>query len=80
MVRQIYFAIYLTLFLNAGLNATTISGRVTDADNQPLPFCNIFIQNTGFACASNELGYYTLQVTPGNYAVTFQFIGYKNKK
>lgn len=80
MVRQIYFAIYLTLFLYSGLNATTISGRVTDADNQPLPFCNIFIQNTGFACASNEQGYYTLQVTPGNYAVTFQFIGYKKQE
>ena len=59
-----------------------IKGSVTDSNNKPLAFVNIFIENTYTGTTSNEDGYYELSniTKPNSYTVVFQFLGYKTVK
>jgi hypothetical protein len=58
-----------------------IKGTVTDNNNQPLPFVNIYIENTYTGTTSNEDGNYELNVRETKtYTVVFQFLGYKTVK
>ncbi|MBR9913984.1 MAG: carboxypeptidase-like regulatory domain-containing protein [Algicola sp.] len=58
-----------------------IEGTVTDSNDQPLAFVNIFIENTYKGTTSNEDGYYELNITnPDTYTVVFQYLGYKTVK
>ena len=58
-----------------------IKGTVTDQNNQPLPFVNIFIENTFTGTTSNLDGNYELGVNQkGNYTIVFQFLGFKTLK
>ena len=58
-----------------------IKGTVSDTKDNPLPFVNIFIDNTYKGTTSNEEGVYELNITePNTYTVVFQFLGYKTVK
>ncbi|WP_033961901.1 DUF5686 and carboxypeptidase regulatory-like domain-containing protein [Psychroserpens jangbogonensis] len=58
-----------------------IKGKVTDSKSNPLPFVNIFIDNTYKGTTSNEEGNYELNITePNTYTVVFQYLGYKTVK
>ncbi|MFT4612850.1 MAG: hypothetical protein ACJA1H_001344 [Glaciecola sp.] len=58
-----------------------IKGTVTDEKNQPLPFVNIYLENTYKGTTSNEDGNYELNITvTKSYTVVFQSLGYKTVK
>ncbi|HEX9827833.1 MAG TPA: DUF5686 and carboxypeptidase regulatory-like domain-containing protein, partial [Flavobacteriaceae bacterium] len=58
-----------------------IKGNITNPKNEPLPFVNIYIENTYTGTTSNDDGNYELNVsTPKTYIVVFQFLGYKTVK
>ncbi|MBT8234431.1 MAG: DUF5686 and carboxypeptidase regulatory-like domain-containing protein, partial [Bacteroidia bacterium] len=57
-----------------------ISGIITDKSNAPLPYVNIYIENTSIGTTTNLDGAYSLKVEPGKYTLVYQFIGYKTKK
>ena len=61
-----------------GLNAQSgIKGQIQDPDGQPLAFATLFISQTGTGTVSNEEGFYEIILSPGNYNVVFQYLGYK---
>ncbi len=54
-----------------------IVGTVTDAQNNPLPFVNIYLENSYVGTTSNDEGNYRLDIAkPGSYTLIFQFLGY----
>tara|TARA_B100000809_G_scaffold264918_1_gene322132 strand:+ start:1365 stop:3821 length:2457 start_codon:yes stop_codon:yes gene_type:complete len=58
-----------------------IKGTVTDDKNQPLPFVNIYLENTYTGTTSNEDGDYELNITDTkSNTVVFQFLGYRTVK
>lgn len=58
-----------------------IKGTVTDTNGKPLPFVNIFEENTYNSTTTNELGKYELNVKkPGQHILLFQYLGYKTAK
>ncbi|OUS00732.1 hypothetical protein A9Q86_08205 [Flavobacteriales bacterium 33_180_T64] len=68
-------------FLFALASFSQIKGTVTDTKNEPLPFVNIYIENTYIGTTSNEDGNYELNITSSKtYTVVFQFLGYKTVK
>ncbi len=68
------------IFLNVSLSAQII-GKVTDANNQPLPYVNIYLENSYTGTTSNEEGNYSLEISErGNYTIVFQFLGYNTVK
>ena len=65
-----------TLFFHVSLLAQ-ISGKVTDASNTPLPFVNIYLENSYKGTTTNEDGKYALEISEtGAYTVVFQFLGF----
>ena len=58
-----------------------IKGVISDQNKDPLPFVNIYIENTYKGTTSNEQGIYELNISkPDTYTVVFQFLGYKTVK
>jgi hypothetical protein len=57
-----------------------LKGTITDIDNNPIPYVNIYIENSYEGTTSNENGDYVLALSKaGNYKIVFQFLGYKTQ-
>ena len=58
-----------------------IRGTVNDEKGNPIPFANVFIENTYKGTTSNEQGKYEINLTiKGKYTFVFQYLGYKTQK
>ena len=57
--------------------AQGIKGKIVDQDGDPMPNASIYIPKTGTGTASNVNGIYELRLNPGQYKITYQFIGYE---
>lgn len=67
--------ILLTLITNA-----QIKGTVIDEKGNPLPFVNIFEENTYNGTTTNDKGKFILTVKNENPTIIFQYLGYKTIK
>ncbi len=77
MKRTLLYFLVLTSYISYA----QITGTITDAKQQPLPFVNIYVENTFTGTTSNEDGYYELNVTqPKTYTLVYQYLGYKTVK
>ena len=73
----------ITLFLLflTSISFAQIKGTIKDKEGNPLPFVNIYIENTYIGTTSNELGKYELNTTEkGNVHLIFQYLGFKTQK
>lgn len=71
---------FIFIFFNLISNAQ-VKGIVSDENGNPLPFVNIYIENTYIGTTSNEKGQYELQVqNKEQVTVIFQYLGYKTQK
>ena len=72
--------LFLLLFLSFYSNAQ-IKGTITDVKGNPLPFVNVFEENTYNGTTSNEQGKYELKIRKtGSYILVFKFLGYQTKR
>ena len=73
-------SLLLITLLSFAQNKGTITGTLTDKDsnNVPLAFANVVIKGTSNGVTTDEIGKYTLKVTPGDYTVVFSFVGYES--
>lgn len=73
-------SVFLVL-LCFNLSSAQIRGKVLSKDNAPVPFVNIFIENTYIGTATNEYGNYELNYNiKGKVVLIFQYLGYKSQK
>ncbi|MCX6294869.1 MAG: DUF5686 and carboxypeptidase regulatory-like domain-containing protein [Bacteroidetes bacterium] len=75
-MKKISFLFLFLSFLNQAF-AFTISGKITDEKNEPIPFANIYIKGTTRGTTSNMQGVYAIDLAPGKYELAFKMIGYK---
>ncbi len=70
--------IFLFLFANMLANAQsfTISGKVTDKNNAPLPGASVFVKSSKKGTSTDFDGKFQLSVAAGNYTIEARFIGY----
>jgi hypothetical protein len=66
----------LSLLLLTLVAKGQIVGKVTDINGSPLPYVNIYLENSAVGTTTNEDGNYKLDVALGDYKVIFQFLGY----
>ena len=67
----------LTFFLLTFILQAQIVGKVTDTKGEPLPFVNIYFQDSYTGTTSNDAGNYELSVSEKKeYTVVFQYLGY----
>ncbi len=75
------FMLFVILFsvtqLAQSQNTSTLSGKIIDADEQPIPGTAIHLLNTHFGAATQADGNFTINPIPqGNYRVQISAIGY----
>ena len=72
---------YLIVLLLCSLSVSAqLKGSISDVDSQPIPFVNIYIENSYTGTTSNEQGDYELALPePGTYTIVFQFLGFKTQ-
>ena len=76
MIRLI---LLLLVFSTTAIHAQII-GKITDTTGDPLPFVNIYLQDTYNGTTSNDDGDFELNISStGNYTVVFQFLGFKTE-
>ncbi|WP_242929509.1 DUF5686 and carboxypeptidase regulatory-like domain-containing protein [Pontibacter vulgaris] len=76
-MRNTWLTLLLFILLPAIADAGILRGRVTDENGKGLPFASIYIKETTSGTASNDQGYYQLQLEPGTYTLEFKYVGYK---
>jgi hypothetical protein len=73
--------ITLLLFFLSLVVHSQIKGVVKDIAGNPLPFVNIFEEDTYNSTTSNDQGRFELNIkTPGKHTILFQYLGYKTGK
>lgn len=75
MVRASFFI--PLLFLGFSTFAGGIKGTIFDQNGQPLPFATVYVKEVESGTTSNSDGIYQIQLKPGAYTITYQYIGYE---
>lgn len=79
-ISHLYFCVFTLFTCYIGLAQIGITGTVIDGDfNEPLPFANILIQETGTGVTSDFDGKYSFELPEGIYSIQFSFVGYETK-
>ncbi|MEX2335848.1 MAG: DUF5686 and carboxypeptidase regulatory-like domain-containing protein [Fulvivirga sp.] len=55
-----------------------VKGTVKGDDGQLLAFATIYVKELGTGTATNADAYYEIKLEPGNYQITFQYVGYES--
>lgn len=76
---KISTVLFFVLIQSSALLAQTISGKViSQSDKTPMPFANVFLNNTQIGTTTAESGNFTLKNIPeGNYELIVSYIGYE---
>lgn len=78
MTKHLLTLFFITLSFQG---FSQLKGRITDQHNSPLPFVNIYVENSFTETTSNDEGNYELNLSnPDTYTIVFQFLGYKTVK
>lgn len=68
--------IYLSISFHS-YSQNKLSGVITNDKGEVLPFATVFIKELNTGTTSNIDGYYEYQLAQGQYAITFQYVGYE---
>ena len=69
------------MFLSVLVAAQSVTGRVTNEFNEPVPYANVLVQELGTGTITDDEGRYVLNlVTEGNYRLLFSSLGYNTQK
>ena len=82
---KLFLKILLTTLLMSLTNAaigqnTTITGKVTDVDNNPLPGVSVYLKGTTSGTVTNNDGQFTITNRTGSQVLVFSFIGMKERE
>jgi len=70
--------LFVFLLFSTYLLQAQIIGKVTDTKGQPLPYVNIYLQNSYVGTTTNDDGNYSLGISDiKENKITYQFLGYK---
>lgn len=72
-----YLLTIIVVLLIIQAKAGTVSGIITDIDNQPLPYASVSVKNSKNGTTANSAGAYSISLQPGSYTLIAQFVGYK---
>jgi hypothetical protein len=69
-MKQSYISFFILLFSFMGYSQQGISGTLIDGDfNEPLPFANILVKETGDGITSDFDGKYAFELSAGTYTL-----------
>ena len=75
LLKQIQF-----IFLISSISLfSQLKGKVVDADNRPIPFVNIWVQNENIGTTTEENGEFILSENNNNKNLIFSALGYEKQ-
>jgi outer membrane receptor for ferrienterochelin and colicins len=80
--KFIGFIIYLIFFSSLAFSQNySVSGRVVDAQNEPLPFALVIVKNAQSSTLTDSLGYFKIDnLKSGNYQIMASLLGYQTQE
>lgn len=69
----------LLLFCSITALAGGLRGTVTGDDGSPLAYATLYVKQLGTGTTTNESGLYEISLTPGQYDIVFQFVGFETQ-
>ena len=69
----------LSCLLATAVQAQKIRGRITDEQNQPMPYLTVFEEGTSNGTTTNAEGEYFLEVQEGKRRIVFRYLGYQTE-
>lgn len=76
-----YNMLVMTLFMTAtGFCQNTVSGTVTDAAGNPIPYVNVLLSGTNKGTITNEEGKFSINTTDTKGVLEFSVLGYQTQK
>jgi Ca-activated chloride channel family protein len=79
-MKKLAIILGLAVLLTAFLSARTISGKVYDKQNNPLPGVNISIKGTNLGTTTDQKGCFSISIADNNAVLVFSFVGYIQKE
>lgn len=83
-MRHIYLITFLLVAFVSSLSAqerVTVKGYVKDASNgETLIGATVYLNGTSKGTATNEYGFYSLTVDPGNYTLVASYLGFEDQR
>ncbi len=58
---------------------SVITGKVTDENNSPLPFANVYLKETNVGTSTDNRGNFKIVTKPGRYTLEISYVGYEKK-
>jgi hypothetical protein len=80
MRTPLFFLLLLSITLLNAQTTTTLEGTVVDGKTgEPVPFANVFLDNTTLGAASDQNGEFVIRNVfyPAHYDIVISFVGYK---
>ena len=75
-IRAIAALLFILISVSAfGEGRIKITGYVRDADGNPLELVNVRVKNTLIGSMTNEKGYYSFSISPGD-SIIYSCLGY----
>ena len=74
VLMRFLFSLLLFVFCNAAKAQTTVSGRVIDENNLPVPAATVQVKNTGRATTTDAYGKYEIKASPQDVLI-FTYVG-----
>lgn len=74
-----HFILLCWAFLTCTALHGQVTGVITTATGEPLPFASVYVKGTSTGTTSNVEGAYRLELSAGRYELVFQFVGYKQR-
>jgi hypothetical protein len=69
----------LLCLLAVAVQAQKVRGRVTDEQNQPMPYLTVFEEGTSNGTTTNAEGEYFLEIREGKRRIIFRYLGYQTE-
>lgn len=76
-MRKTLPILLIGFFLTTNLFATRIQGTVTDDKGKPLAFASVLVKGTTKGTTASNDGKYFIDVDPGTYTISAQYVGYE---
>lgn len=75
-MKSLYLLVLFLLASAFAVDAQQLLGSVSDADGDPVPYANVYIENSTVGVVTNVKGEYFLDLAKGSYSIVFQSLGY----
>lgn len=83
-MKPLKLFLFITIFVLSVINiysqkVTTVSGIVTDEDEKPLPYVNVYLLNSNIGSTSNSKGEFSFTTSlKGEHTITASMVGFSN--